>query len=245
MKRLEGRVAIITGSGKGIGRTVTLGMVQEGAVAVIADRDRVLTLEVQEEVEKSGHRALAIPTDVTCEDSVKDLVKKCMVELGRIDILVNSTTIDSICPIENMEEGEWDRVIGINLTSAFICSKAVVPILLDQGKGRILNMTSDKAMKGDKDASHCAASKAGIIGLTKALALELAPSGITVNTICQEDPNRRAVMPADSIGYEGETVINQSFGKPEIVGTAIFLSSDAAEYVTGQTIVLNGGSFMV
>ncbi len=245
MKRLEGRVAIITGSGKGIGRTVTLGMVQEGAVAVIADRDRVLTLEVQEEVEKSGHRALVIPTDVTCEDSVKDLVKKCMVELGRIDILVNSMTIDSICPIENMEEGEWDRVIGVNLTSAFICSKAVVPILLDQGKGRIINMTSDKAMKGDKDASHCAASKAGIIGLTKALALELAPSGITVNAICQEDLNRRAVKPADSIGYEGETVINQNFGKPEIVGTTIFLSSDAAEYVTGQTIVLNGGSLMV
>ncbi|MBI2999338.1 MAG: SDR family oxidoreductase [Deltaproteobacteria bacterium] len=248
MNRLDGRVAIITGGGQGIGKAIALGMAREGAAVVIAEINGSNALTVRSEAQESGQEALAVPTDVSREESVSAMVERCLKEFGRIDILVNNAGIYPVSPVEEMAEEEWDRVIGTNLIGTFLCSKAVVPRLLEQSWGRIINMTSGRALQGAEGGAHYAATKAGIIGFTKALALELAPHGITVNAICPgvtDTAQPRGHRSEEELYAMGARVPLGRIGQPEdLVGAAIFLASDAARFVTGQTVLVNGGAIM-
>lgn len=248
MKRLEKRVAIITGAGQGIGRAIALGLAREGAKIVIADVNAEGANSVKGEIEAGGGTALAIRTDVSDEASVQGMVQKSLDEFGRLDILINNAGIYPVSSVEEMREEDWDRVIGTNLVGAFLCSKAVVTQFLKQGNGRIISMTSGRAFQGAKNGAHYAASKAGIIGFSKSLALELARHGITVNVICPgvtDTAQPRGHQTEQELYAQAQKVPLGRIGQPEdLVGPAIFLASDAARFITGQTLLVNGGSIM-
>lgn len=248
MKRLEGRVAIVTGAGQGIGRAIALGMAREGAAVVVAELNPIGGAKVREEIEAMGQRAILIATDVSQEGSVGAMVERATKEFGRIDILINNAGIYPASAIEEMTEELWDRVIGTNLVGTFLCSRAVVPGFLKRRYGRIISMASGRALQGAADGAHYAASKGGIIGFTKALALEMAPYGVTVNAICPgvtDTAQPRGHRTEEELYAMAENIPLGRIGRPEdLVGPAVFLSSDAARFVTGQTVIVNGGAIM-
>jgi NAD(P)-dependent dehydrogenase (short-subunit alcohol dehydrogenase family) len=248
MNRLEQRIAIVTGAGQGIGRAIALGLAREGARVAIADVNEGCANTVKNEIDASGGRALAIGTDVSNEKSVQAMVEKSLKEFLRVDILVNNAGIFPTSSVEEMSEEDWDRVIGTNLVGAFLCARAVVPKFLEQGTGRIISLTSGRAFQGAKNGAHSAASKAGIIGFSKSLALELAPHGITVNVICPgitDTAQPRGHQTEEQIYAQGQRIPLGRIGQPEdLVGPAVFLASDAAAFITGQTVLVNGGSIM-
>src|SRR5262245_16501688 len=248
MKRLEQRIAIVTGAGQGIGRAIARGLAREGASIVIADVNEASANTVKKEIEAAGGSALAIHSDVSTENSVAAMVEKTLEAFRRVDILVNNAGIFPTSSVEEMSEADWDRVIGTNLIGAFLCARAVVPTFLKRGSGRIISLTSGRAFQGAKNGAHYAASKAGIIGFSKSLALELAPHWITVNVICPgitDTAQPRGHQTEEQMFAQAQRIPLGRIGQPEdLVGPAIFLASDAAAFVTGQTMLVNGGSIM-
>jgi 3-oxoacyl-[acyl-carrier protein] reductase len=248
MKRLEKRIAIVTGSGQGIGRAIARGFAREGAKITIADMNEKCADAVKNEIEAEGGIALVVRTDVSDENSVKTMVEKSLEEFQRLDILVNNAGIFPTSSVEEMSEEDWDRVIDTNLMGTFLCTRAVVGEFLKQGTGRIISITSGRAFQGAKNGAHYAASKAGIIGFSKSLALEIAQQGITANVICPgitDTAQPRGHQTEEQIYAQGQKIPLGRIGQPEdLVGPAIFLASDAAGFITGQTLLVNGGSIM-
>ena len=248
MERLKERVAIVTGAGQGIGRALAMGLAREGAKVVIAEINVKNALAVKEEIEAGGGTAVALRTDVSDEPSVQAMLGDSLRQFGSIDILINNAGIFPVSSVEDMREEDWDRVIGTNLIGAFLCSRAVAGTFLRQGSGRVISITSGRAFQGAKNAAHYAASKAGIIGLSKSLALELAPRHITVNVICPgitDTAQPRGHQSEEQIYDQAKKIPLGRIGQPEdLVGAAVFLASDAAAFITGQTVIVNGGSIM-
>jgi 3-oxoacyl-[acyl-carrier protein] reductase len=248
MPRLENRTAIVTGAGQGIGRALAIGFAREGAKVVIADINEENAIAVKDEIQAAGGTALAMRTDVSHEDSVQSMLENSLREFKKVDILVNNAGIYPVSSVEEMREEEWDRVIGTNLVGTFLCSRAVAGKFLEQGSGRVISITSGRAFQGAKNAAHYAASKAGIIGFSKSLALELAPRRITVNVICPgitDTAQPRGHQSEEEIYAQAQKIPLGRIGQPEdLVGTAVFLASDAAAFITGQTLIVNGGSIM-
>jgi len=248
MVRLKDRIAIVTGAGQGIGRAIALGLAREGAKIVIADINEETATTVKNEIEAGGGIALAIWTEVSNETSVQAMVEDSLREFSRLDILVNNAGIFPTSPVEEMREDEWDRVIGTNLVGTFLCTRAVVTHFIKQKTGRIISITSGRAFQGAKNAAHYAASKAGIIGFNKSLALEVAPHGITANVICPgitDTAQPRGHMNEEQIYAQAQRIPLGRIGRPEdLVGPTVFLASDAAAFITGQTLLVNGGSIM-
>jgi 3-oxoacyl-[acyl-carrier protein] reductase len=248
MERLRNRNAIVTGAGQGIGRAIALGLAREGAGVVIADINEQNATSVKSEIEAAGGKAVAIRTDVSNEISVQAMVENSLREFSRLDILVNNAGIFPVSSVEEMREEDWDSVIGTNLVGAFLCSRAVANKFLQQGSGRIISITSGRAFQGAKNAAHYASSKAGIIGFSKSLALELASHQITVNVICPgitDTAQPRGHQTEEQIYAQAQKIPLGRIGQPDdLVGPAVFLASDAAGFITGQTIVVNGGSIM-
>ena len=241
-------VAVITGAGQGIGREIAIAFSMRDTQVVIADLHGENALKVKDEIQNAGKTASAIEVDVSSEESVTLMIEQALKEFGTIDVLINNAGIYPSASIEQLTAESWNRVIGTNLTGAFLCSRAVVPTMLEKKKGRVINLSSTTAFRGARNGAHYAASKAGIIGFTKALALELAPTGITVNAICPgltDTAQPRGHMTDKELYEKKDRVPLGRIAQPrDIVGPVLFLASDKAAHITGQTVLVNGGDLM-
>lgn len=248
MKLLEGRCAIVTGAGQGIGRAMAKGLAEQGARVVVAELIGENGKQVAKEIEAAGGAALAVQTDVSQEDSVNKMAEETLRTFQRIDILVNNAAIFPASSVAEMKIKEWEDVLRTNLGGTLFCCRAAMPALKKQKAGRIINFTSGRALQGSKHGAHYAASKGGIIGFTKSLALELAPYGITVNAICpgfiDTAQTRAHSATLEEYYAKGKNNPLGRIGQPEdFIGPVVFLASDWSAFITGQTLLVNGGAF--
>jgi 3-oxoacyl-[acyl-carrier protein] reductase len=249
VKLLENKVAIVTGAGQGIGRALAKGLAAEGAKVVVAELHGENGARVAKDIEAAGGIALAVRTDVSSEASVNAMIAAAFEAFHTIDVLVNNAAIFPASSVAEMKNEEWEQVLRTNLTGAFFCARAVMPAMKKSGGGRIINFTSGRALQGSKHGAHYAASKGGMIGFTKSLALELAPFGITVNSVCPgaiDTPQPKAHVKSEEEFYaKAKKIPLGRVGQPEdLVGPVLFLASHWSNYVTGQMIVVNGGSIL-
>jgi len=247
--RLHNKIAVITGGAQGIGRAIALGLAREGANIVVADLQAEKAKAVVEEARAAGIESLAVETDVSREDSVKNLAEQTLNRFGRVDILVNDAGIFPQARVAEMAEEDWDRVIDVNLGGNFLCCRAFVPSMRARKSGRVISMASGIAHTGAISGAHYAASKAGIIGFIKALAREVGPDGITANAICPNIINTELPRGHRSAEEMQERLLRNPLGhvmQPEdLVGAVLFLASDAAAYITGQAVNVNCGTVMI
>jgi NAD(P)-dependent dehydrogenase (short-subunit alcohol dehydrogenase family) len=246
---LTGRVAIITGAGQGIGRAFAKAFAAEGAIPIIAERYRERGKAVAAEITAAGGQARAVTTDVTDPDSVAAMAKAVEAEFGRVDILINNAAIFSTLemrPFDQIALEEWEAVLRVNVTGAFLCARAVVAAMRRAGWGRIINMASGAVTLGRPNYLHYIASKAALDGMTRSLARELGPHGITVNAILPgatfTEIERKTVTPEQKERIIAMQCIPRPEGPQDLVGTALFLASDAASFLTGQALTVDGGA---
>ncbi len=244
---LQGKVAVVTGGSRGIGRAVATVLAREGAVITLCARDRVLLEKVAAELESSGVQALAVQADVTRASEVEQMIGACVERFGQVDILVNNAGITRDNLLLRMKDEEWDAVLSTNLKGVFHCTRAVLRPMIKQRSGRIINLTSVVAVMGNPGQANYVAAKAGIIGLTKATAREVASRGITANAVAPgfiETDMTHALDPELQEQMRSQIPLGR-FGRPEDVAELVaFLASDRAAYITGQVIHLNGGLWM-
>jgi len=254
--KLRDKVAVVTGGGKGIGKAISLAFAREGADVVMAAQTKSALEETAEEIKKVGRRAFPFVVDISKEDQVSQFMSSTVSNLGRIDILVNNAGVAGpTVPVVDLQIEDWNRVIGVNLTGAYLCSKAVLKYMIKNKSGNITNIGSMAGTKGLWRRSPYVVSKWGILGLTKTLALEVGMYGIRVNAICPglvegkrlDDVFReRAKVMGISPDLIRKKAIDDTplrrFVKPEeIAQTAIFLASSGSEAITGQIICVNAG----
>lgn len=269
--RLKKQVAIVTGGGGGLGEGICLCLAREGAHVVVSDVKLDLADKVARKVEETGQRGLAIQTDVRKADECEKLVEKSLNEMGRIDVLVCGAGVggfvyrgDSDEPpiLETISEEEWDLTIDVNLKGVFLCNRAIAPHFKEQKSGKIINISSIGGRKGIDWIAHYSASKAGVIVLTQAVALQLAPYNVNVNTICPgviwtpmwdrgakilslSYPPFKGMSPEDVFNAVVQNMIPMGRAQtPEDIGNAVvFLASQEAKEITGQAINVDGGAF--
>jgi len=245
----DGRVAIVTGGSGGIGKAISTAFCQRGGTVAIVDRRKEQTETVaQQIIETTCGTALAITVDVVDLEQVKEMVSIVKKEYGKIDILINNAGITRDNLIMRMSESDWDDVINVNLKGAWNCAKAVVREMMKSRYGRIVNIASVSGQVGQAGQSNYSASKAGLIGLTKALAREVAPRGVTVNAVAPGfiPTTLTNDLPSEIIDhFIGITPMGR-MGTPEEVAAAVtFLASDDASYITGQVLGVDGGMVMM
>lgn len=245
MKLLEGKVAIITGASRGIGKAVARKYAEEGAsVALTARNINDEVLDFVAELETLGVKAKAYTSDASIFDSAHELVREVHQEFGRIDILVNNAGITQDALMMRMTEEQWDNVININLKGAFNLIHAVTPIMMKQRSGNIINMSSVVGVSGNAGQANYAASKAGMIGLTMSIAKEMGSRGIRANTIAPgfiSTDMTHALSEDIRKQWEAQIPLRRGGTPEDIAGVAVFLASDMASYITGQTINVCGG----
>lgn len=245
---LEGRVALVTGSSRGIGEAIALRLAQEGAkVAVNYHTGEEAAARVVEAIAASGGDAVSIGADVSREDQVNTLVKRVLEHWQRLDILVNNAGITRDRLLLRMSSQDWDEVLNVNLRGAYMCTRAALPHMVRRRHGRIVNVSSVVGLSGNPGQANYAASKAGLIGLTKAVAREVASRNITVNAVA---PGYIVTDMVQNLPEEVQKSVLEHiplarFGAPEDVAEAVaFLCSDGAGYITGQVIGIDGGLAM-
>ena len=245
---LPGKVAIITGGRRGIGRAIALALAEAGADIAICGRvieDGELQA-VAEEVKRLGRRSLAVQADITKKADVDGLVQRVMGEFGAIDILVNNAAMNIKAPLLELREDGWDRVIDTDLKGYYLCSQAVGKIMVDQKRGNIINIASTAAIKAAPEMGAYCIAKAGVVMLTKVLALELAKYNIRVNAIAPYMVKTKFSQPLWSDPQtlkqlESEIPLGRLAEPSDIIGAVLFLASDASSYITGHTIIVDGG----
>ena len=244
---LSGRVALVTGASQGIGRTCALRLAKEGATVAAAARNQEKLNELAAEIAAAGGKCAAFSLDVADEEQVKATVKAVITQFGKIDILVNNAGITRDQLVMRMKRSDWDAVLQTNLTSAYLMIQQVIPSMLKQRAGRIINITSVFGQMGQAGQANYAASKAGLIGLTMAIAREVGSRSITCNAIA---PGfiETAMTAALSDEFK-QSAIKQiplaRVGTPEdVAGAVAFLASDDASYITGHVLSVNGGMLM-
>ena len=245
------RVAVVTGGSSGIGLGVARRFVAEGHRVALFDVNPTTLETAAAELEAEGTTVLAIEVDVADRPSVDAGVERVRSELGPVEILVTSAGIEAFTPVLDITAEQWDRIVAVNLTGTFVCVQAVLPDMLAAGWGRIVTISSSSAQSGAPNMAHYAASKGGVIGLTKAFARELASHGITVNCIPPSLVDTPMARQAEEVGdFPGVDVIGPMVplgraGTPDdIAGACSFLCSDDGSYITGQLIGVNGGMYI-
>ena len=244
---LSGRVALVTGASQGIGRACALRLAESGAAIAVAARNQEKLNELARQINASGGKASAFPMDVADEDQIKAAFKAALGQLGKIDILVNNAGITRDQLVIRMKRAEWDSVLNTNLTSAYLCIQQAIGSMLKQRWGRIINITSIFGQMGQTGQANYASSKAGLIGLTMAIAREVASRDITCNAVAPG-----FIETAMTAGFSDELKQNAvkliplgRVGTPEDVASAVsFLASEEASYITGHVLNVNGGMLM-
>jgi len=243
--RLEGKVALVTGAGSGIGRAIAEAFAGEGARLAVNDIRGSRARATAERLARRGGHALPVQGDVSVESAVKDMVRKTLRAFSRIDILVNNAGVVTFVLVERMPPRIWDRMIAVHLRGTFLCTRYVLPHMLKAGSGKIINIASQRGQKGGPWLTHYAAAKAGVIGFTRSLALEVSRRNINVNAIAPGPILTGATISARF----RRTVRGLPIGRPgrldDIVPTALFLASDDSSFYVGQTLCPNGGDVML
>ncbi len=250
--RLTDKVIIVTGGGVGIGRAYALGLAKEGARVVVADIQEAEAKKVAGEIQLQGGEAFAVSVDVTSPEKTRAMAEATLRKYGSIDVLVNNAALYSAIkkkPFSEISEEEWDRVMAVNVKGLFLCVQAVYPAMKSQGKGKIINISSGTALGGTPFFLHYVTSKAGVIGFTRALARELGPDNIAVNAITPgltiSGPQQEGVLTSEQLQDRRRRRSFQRDQYPQdLVGTVIFLSSVDSDFITGQTINVDGGANM-
>ena len=244
---LTGRVAFVTGASQGIGRACALKLATEGAAVAVAARNQDKLTELVNEITTAGGKAAAFALDVTDEEQVKSAIKAAIAQFGKIDILVNNAGITRDQLVMRMKRADWDSVLQTNLTSAYLCIQQVTSPMLKQRWGRIINISSVFGQMGQAGQANYSASKAGLIGLTMAIARELGSRNITCNAVA---PGFIETPMTDVLGEEFKQKAAKQIplgrvGSPADVASAVaFLASDEASYITGHVLSVNGGMLM-
>ncbi len=247
MAGLEGRIALVTGASQGIGRAVALEQAKHGATVALAARNMEKLDAVKAEIVAAGGKAESFALDVSSEDSIKSVAKAVIAQLGPVHILVNNAGVTRDGLAMRMKLADWTEVLTTNLTGAFLLTQAVLSPMLRERWGRIINITSVVGETGQAGQANYAASKAGLIGLTKSLARELASRSITVNAVAPgyietamtavlNDEQKNAMLGVVPLGRPGSDT--------DIAAAVRFLASDDASYITGHTLDVNGGLYM-
>jgi len=256
---LQGRVAVVTGAGQGIGKGIALSLAQAGADVVVNDLNLDTAVATADQIRTLGRRALPIKADVCRSPSVNTMITQAVSEFGAIHILVNNAGICFPAHITELTEEDWDRTISTNLRSCFLCSKAVVPFMIQQQWGKIVNVSSKSGKRGGLWLTAYCTTKFGIIGFTQSLAMDLAPYSINVNAICpgtvytplwdntlRHKYAEKMKMDVDQVReyYTAKIPLGREIRLDEIGSVVVFLCSDAASYLTGQAINITGGQEM-
>lgn len=245
--RLKDRVAIVTGGAKGLGRTFALKLAEEGAkVMVVTRKDMGNLRETVRQIEAAGGKASLIQADVAREEDTLAMAKATAERFGRIDILINNAAIyDGIKrrPFHEIDLEEWDLVMSVNVKGAFLATRAVFPWMKDQGYGKIINLASEVFFTGSHGFAHYVASKGGIIGLTRALAVELGPHNICINCVAPGFTDTEASRGlADVSRYDTSKTPLRRLERPDdLSGAVLFLASVESDFITGQTLLVDGG----
>lgn len=254
--KLQNQTAIITGGGRGIGKAIALALAREGADVLVSGRQRDVLETTADEIKKLGRRALATVTDVSNEEQVTEMVNACLERFGQVDILVNNAGVTGpTASVINVDLDQWNDVIAVNLTGAFLCAKAVVPHMMERGYGRIINISSVAGKLAYALRSPYAASKWGMIGLSRTLAQELGPYNIQVNAICPgptEGDRMRGVISgrARELGkseveieqlYVQGTALKRMVDPTHVADAVLFFASDAGASITGEALDVTAG----
>jgi len=238
---LQGKVALVTGAGRNLGKEIALSLAEAGADVAVTSRTLSEIKRTEREIKEKGQRALAIRMDVTDFNQVKRAVQKIISEFGRIDILVNNAATRSFKSLLEISEREWRSVIDTNLTGAFFCCKVVGPFMIRQGGGKIINISSRIGLQGMANRFAYCASKGGLIQLTRAFALEWAPHNILINSVAPGLMNTPEASKAIREGKTIEIPLKRAGEPEEIVPLIVYLASDACTYMTGEVILIDGG----
>jgi 3-oxoacyl-[acyl-carrier protein] reductase len=250
---LRERVAIVTGAGHGIGKNYARRFAQEGAAVVLADIDGDAVEAGASELVAEGFQAIGLQTDVRKKDDMDRMAKAAVDAFGRVDILVNNAALFATVPMsrspfDEIDIEEWDRMMAINLRGPWLAARAVYPAMKQQGYGKIINISSGTALKGSSSRIHYVTSKAGILGFTRTLAREMGPAGITVNcvapgsTLSEESPDEATLAMRESA--KSDRALARVQHPDDLEGAVVFFASRHSDFITGQTLVVDGGSFM-
>ncbi len=247
--RLKDKVIIVTGGGVGIGRAYSLGLAKEGAKVAVADIQVEAAKQVADEITKDGGDALPVAVDVTSAQKTREMAETTLKRYGRIDVLVNNAGLYTALkkkPFMEIPGDEWDKVMAVNLKGLFLCAQAVFPAMKKQGRGKIINISSGTALSGTPYFVHYVTSKAGVIGFTRALARELGSDNIAVNAITpgltiSSPQQEKALEPEQLEDRRRKRCFQRDQFPQDLVGTVIFLSSEDSDFITGQTINVDGG----
>jgi len=249
--RFQGKTAIVTGAGSGVGRAIALGLASGGASVVIADLSAERAESVVTEIKSSGGSALAVSVDVADAPGVRDMVSKAVEKFGKIDILISNAGWDKVMPFVDTDEGLWDRVIDINYRGHVACAHAAVPHMIEAGSGKIVFIASDAGRVGSSGEAIYSGAKGAVIAFSKALARETARKGINVNCVAPglTDTPMLAQVSEGNEKLMGAIIRSIPLGRvgtpQEVANAALFMASADADYITGQTLSVNGGLSMI